>query len=126
MNFTSVEEFKTYYSKKGFEVVENTHEAASDGLTMQMYSEECIKQVSINFKDGKAEVIEKELPLTTVEDHIKYFQAFGYKLISDSESNGSRNVTLRMYSADDYGEIKIRSSGESVFVTKMINGKVMI
>jgi len=123
VEFASSQEYQDYFSKKGFTLISDA--STTDGLHMEHYSDESIHKVSVNFQNDKAELIEETLPLTTVDDYIKYFKAFDYKLVNDLEKNGSRNATLRMYSADDYGEIKIKTINDKVFLTKMINGKVI-
>ena len=121
-SFTSIEEAKAYYVIEGYETAENTDAPTSDELTMQRYAEECIQRVSINFKGEKVELIEENIPITTIAGYIKYFEAFNYKLINSSDTQAS----LRMYSAEDYGEIKVKAIGSKVFVTKIINGKVVL
>ncbi len=124
-SFTSVEEAQAYYLKNGFTIVDNVDKSPSNEITMQRYSEESIQRISISLKNDKVESIEEIIPLSSVDEYIKYFQAFDYKLTNDTDTNGIRNATLRMYSADDYGEIKIKSIDGKIFVTKMINGKVI-
>ncbi len=124
-SFTSVEEAQAYYLKNGFTIVDNVDKSPSNEITMQRYSEESIQRISISLKNDKVESIEEIIPLSSVDEYIEYFQAFDYKLTNDTDTNGIRNATLRMYSADDYGEIKIKSIDGKIFVTKMINGKVI-
>ena len=69
---------------------------------------------------------ESEQELTTVDDYINYYQEQGFKLVSDSEVRGERNASLRFYSEQDYGDIKIRTIGSKVFTTLMMNGKVVV
>jgi len=121
--FRSMQEFQSYFSNKGFEAVKNRQEDADDKLTMEKYSDGSVHSVSIIFKNAKPEITEKSVPLSTIEDHIKYFQDIGYRLINDSDDGASRKVMLRRYVMDKHGEIIVEYSDSKVTVTQTINGK---
>ena len=124
-SFTSIEEFQSYFSDKGFDVIKNTDESRDDELTMGKFSDEGVQSVSISFKDSKPELTKKTILLSSVDDHINYFKDTGYRLINDFDDNGSRMVMLRKYIMDQHGEIRIKCSDDKVSLTKTINGKIV-
>ena len=125
-SFASIEEFQSYYSNKGFDVINNTDKTTADELSMGKLSDEGVQSVSIRFKDSKSELTKDIILLSSVDDYIEYFKDTGYRLINDSDDNGSRIVTLRRYVMDEHGEIKIKYSDEKITVTKMVNGKKVL
>lgn len=124
-NFTSIEEFESSFSDKGFDVIQNTDESIDDELTMGKFTDEGVQSVSISFKNAKPELTKKIILLSSVDDHINYFKSTGYKLINDFDNNGSRMIMLRKYVMDQHGEIRIKCSDDNVTITKTINGKVV-
>lgn len=122
-SFTSIEEFQRYFSEKGFDVIKNTDEGSDDGLSMGKFFDEGVHIISISFKDAKAELSEKTIQLLGMDDHIQYFKDTGYRLINDSEENGSRKAILRKYVMDQHSEIILKSSDDNVTVIKTVNGK---
>lgn len=123
--FTSIEEFQSYFTDKGFDVIKNTDDTADDELTMGKFSEEGVQSVSISFKDAKQELTEKMILLSSVDDHINYFKSTGYRLINDFDAEGTRMSMLRKYIMDQHGEIRIQCSDDKVTLTKTINGKIV-
>ena len=120
---TSLEEYQTYFSNKGFDVIKNTQETVDDELTMGKFSDESVETVSISFKNSKPELTKKTIHLSSVDDHIKYFKDIGYKVINDSDRGDVRQVMLRKYVMDKHGEIRIKYSDSKISVTQTINGK---
>lgn len=117
--FTSIQEYKKYYSDQDYV----TNSSTSKKLTMQKYSTEGIHSIMVSLENSKPEVTKDLFPLTSVDDHVQYFKDMGYKLASDSGNGELREVSLRSYSADDYGEVKINYKNFKVNVTVMMNGK---
>lgn len=64
-----------------------------------------------------------EQKLSSVDEYIEYYQAMGFKLLTDIGDEELRTATLRMYTAHDYGEAIIKKEGLKISVTQMINGK---
>jgi hypothetical protein len=122
-SFTSIEEFQSHYAKKGFDVIKNTDETLDDRLTMGRYSDEGVQSVSINFEGAKAEIRKKTIPLYSVDDHINYFKDTGYRLINDSDDNGSRKLTFRRYMMGEHSEIILTCSDDKITVIQMVDGK---
>lgn len=122
-SFSSEQEFQDYFSDKGFDVIKNIDEITGERLSMGKFSDEGVQIVSISLIDPKLEFSEKTVSLSSMDDHIQYFQDTGYRLINDSDDHGSRKATLRRYVMDEHAEIIIRFSDDKVTVTKMINGK---
>ncbi len=122
-SFTSIEEFQSHFSDKGFDVIKNTDEGSDDGLSMGKFFDEGVHIVSISFKDAKAELSEKTIQLSGMDEHIQYFKDTGYRLINDSDDEGSRKASLRRYVMDEHSEVIIKGNEEKVSVTKTVNGK---
>jgi len=64
--------------------------------------------------------------LTDIEDYIKHFTDDGFNLVKDATSNGARTITLRTYSADEYGEVIIKEKDSKITVLKTLNGKIVL
>lgn len=122
-NFSSLEEFQTYFSDKGFDIIKNTDEPTDKQLTMGRLSDEGVQSVSISFVNSKSELTKNIISLSSVDDYIQYFKDTGYRLIKDSEDNASRNATLRRYVMDKHSEISIEANNDKITLTKMLNGK---
>jgi len=61
--------------------------------------------------------------LTSVQEHVKYFEEMGYRLVKKPNTSESDNVTMRRYSMDQHEEITISGSDSKASVTKTINGQ---
>lgn len=79
--------------------------------------------VSITFKDFQPELNKKSIRLSSADDHIKFCQDIGYRLLNDSDEGESRKVTLRRYLMDQHSEVIISADGPKITVTKTVNGK---
>lgn len=122
-SFTSTEEFQSYYSKKGFDVIKGSDEVIDDRLSMGKLSDEGVQSVSIRFEGSKAELTKRTIPLYSVDDHINYFKDTGYRLINDSDDNGSRKLTFRRYMMGEHSEIIMKDSDDKITITQMVDGK---
>jgi hypothetical protein len=122
-SFTSMKECQAYFLSKGFEVVENADETVPDKLTMEKFSDGSVQSVSIVLKNFKPEITKKTIHLSSVDEHIKYFQDIGYRLLNDSDDGQLRRATLRRYVMDKHGEIIIKYSDSTITVTQTVNGK---
>lgn len=121
--FSSLEEFQSYFSNKGFDLIKNTDETSDNELTMGRLSDEGIQSVSISFKDPTPQLIKNIIPLSSTEDYIQFFKDTGYRLINDFEDGGSRMVSFRRYVMDEHSEIKMKCSDDTITVIKTVNGK---
>ncbi|MBC8237074.1 MAG: hypothetical protein H8E76_02475 [Helicobacteraceae bacterium] len=118
-NFNSIEEYENHYASEGFVSVAKT----KDKLSMQKYSTEGVYNISASLSNGKIEVAENLDPLVSVDEHIEYFKEMGFKLANDSVNAEVREVSLRSYSMDNYGEVSIKQGDSELSVTVMMNGK---
>lgn len=118
-NFRSIKEYENHYSTENYVTISSTN----DKLSMQKYSTEGIHNISVKLNEGVAQVIQDLDPLVSVDDHIEYFKEIGFKLASDSVNGEAREVSLRSYSMDDYGEVSIKQRDSKLSVTVMMNGK---
>ncbi len=125
-SFTSIQEYQTYFSNKGFDLIKNSQEHADDELTMGRFDDESVEIVSITFKDSQAQLTEKTMHLSSLDDYIKYFTDIGFRLIKDSEDSESRTLILRRYVMDKHGEIIIKQSDCKISVSQTVNGKKVV
>lgn len=122
--FSSLEEFENYFSKKGFDVM-NTNKSSDSELNMLKYTDEGVQSVSIQFNNAKSELTKDFIVLSSIEEHIQFFKDTGYRVISDVEDDESRMLSLRRYVMDEHSEIKIRCSEGNITHTKTVNGKIV-
>ena len=118
-DFKSIKDYENHYSAESYVTISSTNEK----LSMQKYSTEGIHNISVHLNDGEAQVLEELDPLVSVDDHVEYFKEIGFKLASDSTNADVREVSLRSYSMDDYGEVSIKYCDSKLNITVMINGK---
>ena len=89
------------------------------------------KKDEIKAASGKETVDSKEetstqsahQEFTCAEDAISYFTDMGFKLVKDTDTNGSRILTLRMFADGDPIEVIINQHGSQITVEKTVNGK---
>lgn len=62
----------------------------------------------------------------SVEEYKSYFLSLGYKLVKDTYEGEMRVVSLRMYTAQEYGEAMIKESANKISVTQSLNGKTVL
>jgi hypothetical protein len=63
--------------------------------------------------------------LTTAQEYIDYYMGQNFKKVKDSESNGVRNITLRIYTPELFSEVTLKVINDKVFVTVMRNGEII-
>ena len=63
---------------------------------------------------------------TNLDDCLNYFTSMGYKLVKDTQSDESRNLTLRLYTPTNYGEAMVKQSGSKITITQTFNGKPVV
>lgn len=125
-SFTSIQEYQTYFSNKGFDLIKNSQEHADDELTMGRFDDESVETVSITFKNSQPQLTEKTMHLSSLDDYIKYFTDIGFRLIKDSEDSESRTLILRRYVMDKHGEVIIKQSDCKISVSQTVNGKKVV
>ncbi len=64
--------------------------------------------------------------LTTVDEYINHFTDMGFKVLKDTENDGTRTLMLRKYVMDEHGEVIIKYSGSKISVTQTLNGKKIV
>jgi len=122
-SFTSLEEYQTYFSDQGFDIIKNKQEPVYDELTMGKFCDESVQKVSIRLENAKAELSEETILLSSLDDYISYFEDIGYKLVKKPVNNESQHATLRRYSMDQHQEITLKYNDSKVTATKTINGQ---
>jgi len=60
-----------------------------------------------------------------MEEYIAYFKDLGYRLVKDIQGDDSRDVELRIYTAEEYGDATIKQKGSKISVTQTLNGKTV-
>lgn len=118
-NFKSIKEYEKFYEKEGFITQANS----KTSLSMKRYSLEGIHSLEVILKNNQFELTTDLYELKEVDDHIQYFKDVGYKLASDSSNENSRNISLRSYSVEEYGEVQISYRNSKMNVVIMNNGK---
>jgi hypothetical protein len=64
--------------------------------------------------------------LTTVDEYINHFTEMGFKVLKDTENDGTRTLMLRKYVMDEHGEVIIKQSDSKISVTQTLNGKKVV
>jgi len=84
--------------------------------------------VSPDWVDGVLQEDEKNevLRFSTIEEYILYFTEMGFKLVKDVTENDTREVTLRIYTPEDYGEVTLKQDGSKISVKQVMNGKTVL
>ena len=59
----------------------------------------------------------------TVDEYINHFIQLGFKLLKDTENDGTRTLMLRKYVMDEHGEVIIKHCDSKISVTQTVNGK---
>ena len=122
-SFASIEEFKSHFEVKGFDVIKTTDEATENELSMGKFTDEGVQRVCISSVGESYELTRDLIALSNVDEHIEYFNSVGYKLINDFDADGVRMTLFRMYVMDKHSEIKMKSKDGEIVVVKTINGK---
>lgn len=61
------------------------------------------------------------------DQYIDAYMEQGFKLVKDLQEGDSRSATLRLYTADEYGEVMLREKNgtKKVSIMQSMNGKVV-
>lgn len=70
-----------------------------------------------------AEAITPPVELKTLEEHIEYFLAQGFKQVKDVQQEISRTLTFRKFADGDAIEVTLKQIGSMVTVKQTVNGK---
>lgn len=62
----------------------------------------------------------------SVDEYINHFTQLGFKILKDTEHDGSRTLMLRKYVMDEHGEVIIKHMGSKISVTQTVNGKKVV
>jgi|GEM_PF-2476069 len=98
-----------------------SYEQNASGAKIRVATQEDEQRV-LSAKDDQ--IAEDEM--SDVDEYIAYFTSLGYKLVKDLVQNEIRTVSLRMYTASDYGEALIKQNETSTIVTQSLNGKTVL
>lgn len=82
--------------------------------------------LEVNKVKASSQKGEVEEELGSVEEYIKYFSKNGFNLVKDSQEDGVRNVSLRLYTPREYGEVSIKDNGTKISVTQTMNGETAV
>ena len=57
-----------------------------------------------------------------LDDYISHYMGIGFKLAKDMTTDGTRTITLRKYTVEEFAEITVKQDAAGIHETRMLNG----
>ncbi|MBL1242843.1 MAG: hypothetical protein COA39_000330 [Sulfurimonas sp.] len=83
-------------------------------------------QVRVAREDDINDTVSDKEESTSVDEHLEHFTSMGFKLIKDTQNDGTRVLTLRSFATGESEEVVIKESGSKIDIVQTLNGKVVI